>query len=322
MTKEEFLLLNGEGGSSSSSWDPQVLRKIRGSMFTVPGNVPYGPVISFPGGVMGDYDDATYNDCISRYLDRGYTHAPMGAYVLYPYHDSTPRHTLEDFLRNHDYIAERIERALDRGITGIHFLSPDNWTLEQMKVFEPVFTSDRWQRIVRMVVPKGYEPSIDTPNSNYVAFLSWAQGIFPKALRYIHMVSNFDAPGNNDDLTPGTPSYIGNEGCWHRVAPYLHGWLVQNGPFMKPEDTPLDFKNFGDQFRSDVHGSLRQRFDSGYAGWPTHSAWGPNEGLDLIAGEYCSFSSWWWGLAESDAQRWGDNALNNQADGAFDGFHR
>jgi len=260
---------------------------------------------------------------LAAYRERGYTHAPVGAFVSESYHGQTPPHSFQDWERGHEGIAARLEMMLAHGIIPVVFLSPDNWTLEQMKQFEPVWRTPRWQQIVKVMVPFGYEPSIDTPNSDWVARLKWARDVFPNALSYIHMVSDFDAPGNNDDLTPNQPGYIGNEGCWANVVPYLHGWLVQNGPwYTAPNGDLVNFRNFCEQFRADVHGSLRQRFDQGYAGWPTFSAWGPNEGLDLIAAEYCSYAAWHHDLPEDSCQQWGDGALSSGADGVFDGFHK
>ncbi len=78
--------------------------------------------------------------------------------------------------------------------------------------------------------------------------------------------------------------------------------------------------NFGNQFKADVKGSLRDRFVNGYAGWPTTCAT-PGEPLDLINAECTSYYAYWANLPEAVSVAWGDLAMQSGADGFFDGGH-
>jgi hypothetical protein len=145
----------------------------------------------------------------------------------------------------------------------------------------------------------------------------WARRVFPHALQYIHLAADFDAPGNNTDLTPGQSGFIGMPECWHRVAPYLTGYLVQNGPYgVSPDEDTTLATNFGNQWRVDVKGSLADRFVNGYAGWPMTCATG--EPLDRIAAEQTSYNAYWGNLPEAISIQWGALALKNGAQGYFD----
>lgn len=317
--------------------------KIRGSMFTARGPVPFGKrpgspdnVISFVSVASREYDDATAAMCIRAYQDRKYTHAPVGAFVRGTYHGQMPGASIADFHRDQDLIADRLEQMWAGGIIPVAFLSPDNWTLDQMKDFEPVFRSERWQRLIRIVVPKGYEFSQSDSLQNVCDFFDWAADVFPRALRCLHMVSNCDAPGNDADFeryNPTNPATGQQEGpgwgpIWHRIAPKMHIWLIQNGPIGQgtsfgtyPHEDPENFKNFCDQFRPDVRGSLADRFHNGYAGFPKGSAWGPSTPIKLVAAEFFSHQAWHFNAPEEAAMLWGDGALAAGADGVFDGFH-
>jgi hypothetical protein len=149
--------------------------------------------------------------------------------------------------------------------------------------------------------------------------LQWAREVLPDALVGIHMVADQDAPtGGNDYLIPGWT----NGTAWQAVAPYTHLWLVQNAGYVNggtPVPSPDFVRNFTEQFNPMVRGSLAFRFASGYAGWPTNSAFGPGVPLKLIAGEYASFQDFWANWPESEAQKLGDGAIQSGAVGAFDG---
>lgn len=335
-----FLSSGSESAGGSGPWDTvtvEELRRIRGGMFVTRGNVPFGPrpnqpdnIISLNALVNLQYDDETAKRALPEYAGRPYRHGSIGPFVTTSYHGQDDGISLARFLETQDRVADRIEMMWRAGIIPIAFLSPDNWTLSEMEAFRPVFSKPRWQKLLRMVVPKGYEPSIDTPNKNYCDFFDWSHELLPDALYYLHMVSNFDAPGNNDDLTPTLPTYIGNEGCWRNLTPKMHGWLVQNGPFGIPTQQSPDYQNVCDQFRADVHGSLRDRFHNGANGWPSSSKWDEPRyasvprnfrGIDLPSGELCAYCAWWENFAEEECRKWGDGTLLAGSDGAFDGCH-
>src|SRR5439155_242151 len=112
---------------------------------------------------------------------------------------------------------------------------------------------------------------------------------------------------------------------WARVTPFLHGWLAQRGAFADPSGhgdpnhpERTNFENWTELFDPNARGSYQDRFQHGYAGWPTFSAWG-NAPLRVYAGEYASYWSYWNNRPESEAQDWGDAAMRSGADGYLDG---
>lgn len=300
---------------------PVNIRRILGAIWPTRSPVAFGPR-------AGQADNITDTGCEAYTLDdriiardatrkRKYTHIQTGSYVDPGYHNQYPP---VDIRQDPMAILEWLEWWQAQGFALVNFLGPDGWTTQQMiDELEPIFLSTpRWQNVMRQIVPYGWEPSKDTSNAQFVERFQWARRVFPHAHQYIHLAADFDAPGNNDDFTPGQPKFIGMPEAWHRVVPYLTGYLVQNGPYgVAPADDPVLAKNFGDQFDVNVKGSLKDRFTNGYAGWPTVCATG--EPLDVIAGEQTSFEAYWENLAEAASQSWGQLALQRGADGAFDG---
>lgn len=248
---------------------------------------------------------------------RGYTHVQVGPFVDPGYHGQYPP---IDFRTNPDDVLAWLEWWQAQGFHLVSFIGPDGWLTDQMETLEPIFSQPRWQRVMTQIVPMGWEPSEDTPNAEFVRRYQWARRVFPTALQYIHLAADFDAPGNNDDLTPNQPAFIGMPECWNRVVPYLTGYLIQNGPYgASPNQMKDTAQNFGDQFRADVRGSLRDRFVNGYAGFPTTCANPNGEHLDLINAECTSYYAYWANLPESISRAWGDVAMQAGADGFFDG---
>ncbi len=299
-------------------WSQKELRKILGAIWPTRASVAFGPRAGeidniFDSGCEA-YSPADLALGRAATQQRRYTHVQVGPFIDGGYHGEYPA---VDFRNNPDEVLAWLESLWAAGFAVVAFIGPDGWTTEQMETLEPIFSQPRWQTVLKMIVPMGWEPSKDTPNSEFVKRFQWARRVFPNALQYIHLPADFDAPGNNDDFTTGTPKYIGYAEAWHRVVPYLTGFLIQNGPYDKsPDQDPTLAKNFGEQFRGDVRGTLRDRFTNGYAGWPTICATG--EPLDLIAAEQTSFNAYWSNLPESVSQAWGAVAMANGADGAFD----
>lgn len=299
-------------------WTPARLRKITGAIWPTRGAVAFGPRPGQPDNIIAtgceDYSPADLTIARDTLKARGYTHVDMGPFIDPGYHGQYPP---VDFRTNPDQVLALIESWWAAGFAVVAFIGPDNWTTAQMQTLEPIFTQPRWQAALKMIVPYGWEPSEDTSNAQFVERFQWAQRVFPSALQYIHLAADFDAPGNNDDFTPGTPAYIGFAEAWRRVVPYLTGYLIQNGPYaVAPAQDPTLAKNFGDQFRGTVRGTLRDRFTNGYAGWPTTCATG--EPLDLIAAEETSYYAYWNNLPESVSIAWGTLAMAAGADGFFD----
>lgn len=308
----------GSGGTVPP-WTPARLRAIKGAIWPTRSAVQFGPRPGQPDNITDtgceNYTPTDLATAKSATATRRYTHVQVGPFIDPGYHGEYPP---VDFRINADAVLAWLEGWWTAGFAVVAFIGPDNWTTADMEMLEPIFTQPRWQAVLKMIVPYGWEPSKDTSNADFVARFRWARRIFPNALQYIHLASDFDAPGNNEDFTPGQSGYIGYAEAWARVVPYLTGFLIQNGPYgVAPDDDPTLKKNFGDQFRADVRGSLRNRFVNGYAGWPTFSANGGS--LDLVAAEQTSYYAYWNNLPETISQAWGHVAMANGADGFFDG---
>lgn len=300
-------------------WTPQQLRAIRGAIWPTRGPVQFGPRPGQPDNIIAtgceDYSAGDLAIARTALRARGYTHVDMGPFIDPGYHGQYPP---VDFRTNADFVLTLIENWWAAGFAVVSFIGPDNWTTAQMETLEPIFAQPRWQAALKIIVPYGWEPSEDTSNADFVQRFQWARRVFPTALQYLHLAADFDAPGNNADFTPGTPQYIGFAEAWRRVVPYLTGYLIQNGPYgVSPAQDPTLAQNFGDQFRGDVRGTLRDRFTHGYAGWPTTCATG--EPLDLIAAEETSYYAYWNNLPEAVSIAWGQVAMAQGADGFFDG---
>lgn len=300
-------------------WTPARLRAITGAIWPTRGPVSFGPREGQPDNIIDTGCEAYSASelALSRTIIRehGYSHVQMGPFIDPGYHEQYPA---VDFRNNPDEVLALIESWWAEGFAVMAFIGPDNWTTAQMATLEPIFAQPRWQAAMRQIVPYGWEPSKDTSNADFVARFEWARRVFPNALQYIHLAADFDAPGNNTDFTPGQPGYIGYAEAWARVTPYLTGFLVQNGPYgVSPTQDPTLAANFGNQFRADVRGTLRDRFVNGYAGWPTTCATG--EPLDLIAAEQTSYYAYWNNLPEDISREWGALAMANGAHGYFDG---
>jgi hypothetical protein len=182
---------------------------------------------------------------------------------------------------------------------------------------------------------------MDTSNAEWVRWQQWGQRVLPNALRLIHMAPDFDAPGNDIDFTEynplvynsdgsidhnrsvKNPLFIGMPEAWKRVAPYLHGYLMQNGGYaMSRAIVPSD------QFKRDFcalfnpaggRESIASRFARGVGGWPMSSAWGPGKGMLLFAGEYAAYISYWADAPEKFSVALGDLAMSCGAAGYMDG---
>src|SRR6185369_2122542 len=217
------------------------------------------------------------------------------------------------------HAAQKLERA---GVRVVHFLRPDRgvagleWTVEDLdRELGPIFKSAEAQGTMRIVC-LGWEPGprYYYDNAWWTEMLQWQARTFPKALRLMHMVSDCDAPvGGQDDGQPfGT--------MWGNVAPYIHGWLVQNAGYVE-QDNPVPSADFMAEFikqfdRSNPR-SLVRRFKDGYDGWPTGSAWGPDKPLLVFAAEYAAFGSYWKNFPESASRDLGEAALKAGAAGYF-----
>jgi hypothetical protein len=251
--------------------------------------------------------------------DNGYTHVVVGPIV-----DSDGYHgkyTPNDWRGKFEEFLDILQTFWDNGQAPIVFIHPDGWTLEQTQELTPLFQSERAQRLMRIVVPTGWEPTRYGWSSwTWALFGKWARETWPNALVLLHTVTDVDAPVGEDSR--GNDTGHPNAEGWARVAPYFHGWLVQNNAFESPTQIApngkTNFQNWQDQFNINVRGSLMQRFHQGYAGWPTFSAWG-NSPLTIYAGEYAAYWVFWQNRLYSDAVKWGNAAMVAGAEGYLDG---
>jgi hypothetical protein len=334
---EQHLELKGDNveirleiASERKVFSLEELAQIRGAMWTARGPVPWGPR---PGQadncICIDYFEcftpAEQDQIIQLYVkDRNYTHAPMGPIVDAGYHGQLPSC---DWRSNPDVYLDAALKLEDNGCHVIHFIRPDagcaglEWTVEDLeRELGPVFRTQKAQDTMRIVCI-GWEPGgrYYYDNAWWVQMAEWLAKTFPNALRLIHMVADCDAPTGGDDEKK-FPAGQGNAMCWANVAPYLHGWLIQNAGYVN-QDNPIPSDAFVHEFLKQFGGtgSMKDRFTNGYAGWPTSSAWGPGKGLKVYAAEFAAFGNYWKNFAESESRKLGQMAIAAGADGSFDG---
>lgn len=306
----------------------ETLIQFRGAMWPKLGlsGIPWGPRPNAIDNVvvvdaLHAFDGSTQNRIVAAYAAR-YTHVPMGPAVDPGYHGQIPACDFRPHFADYLDTAVLWETA---GVHVCHFLRPDRgvagleWTVGDLeRELTPLFASSRAQALMQIVC-LGWEPGPQYFYNNawWVAMCQWMADVFPQALRVIHMVADTDAPVGQDDDVKG----ITNGAGWANVAPYLHGWLVQNAGYTDGSNPiPSDEfrRNFTNQFNPAVHGSFPDRFTNGYAGWPTTSAWS-DRGLIALPGEYAAFGLYWKNFPDSSAVALGQVALAAGAIGFFDG---
>jgi hypothetical protein len=340
MNFAQFAILAGSSGGGGHV-DPMKfslneLAAIRGAMWPQAGpnlKLPYGPRPYQPDNIVAtdflwDYPADLRMDIVKDLAGRGYKNAVVGPIV-----DSDGYHgvwTPNDWRTKFDQFLDMHEFLWDNGLNPITFIHPDGWTLEQTKELTPLFQSERAQRLIRIVVPTGWEPTRYGWSSNtWMMFCQWARELLPNALVLIHTVADTDAPVGTDEN--GDDNGKPNGEGWARVAPYLHGWLIQNGQnggsySSGPAAQPGLAYNFGAQFDTGAAGAATHspawHFANGISSWPVGSAWGPNIRIRLYNAECTSFCAFWQDpnpISEPDRCAWGDLAMANGAHGYLDG---
>jgi len=308
------------------------LAAIRGAMWTARLNLPYGPRPNQDDNILAMafyevYGATDRRRMLARYHDvDGYTHAVTGPITGNDcYHGQYPcRQSLPTQAEWEAYL-DTLQEWWDAGVAPIFFAHPDGWSFEATRdALTPLLEQPRAQKLIRIVVPSGWEPTrYDWSSCTWAAFARWGRETLPNALILIHTVSDVDAPVGTDARCDDNGRSNG-EG-WARVTPFLHGWLAQSGAFADPSGhgdpnhpERTNFENWTELFDPNARGSYQDRFQHGYAGWPTFSAWG-NAPLRVYAGEYASYWSYWNNRPESEAQDWGDAAMRSGADGYLDG---
>jgi hypothetical protein len=316
------------------------LAQIRGALWVEDYPMPFAPRPLSPDNCL-DYDagarsigwshnglswtEADFLKMARTYRSRGYTHADCGPFHpwnaagsgYYNEYPATPQWT-PDRLADHLQV-----RYWDQGIAPIVFTKPDNWDWRQLDELTEFYSYPRLNRLIKIVVPGGWEPSRDTHSDEYRRWLEWGARVFPNALRCLHMFGDFDAPGNNDDFTPGQPLYIGHGAAWGKVAPYIHVYLSQtNGYSMSGDGTPSEhyIHEFTKLYSREERSSLVRRFRDGYDGWPRGSAWGPDQPLEVCAFEFASYGRYRKNFPVAPARMLGDLAISVGAIGSGDGL--
>lgn len=308
----------------------QQLSQIRGAMWPQGLGLPFGPRPGAPDNIIAtdfyaDYQPADQQKILAFEKAAGYTHVVVGPIVDSDgYHGKYPAH---DWRGDFEAFLDVLQAFWDNGQAPIVFIHPDGWTFQQTQALTPLFQSERAQRLMRIVIPSGWEPAkYEWSSCTWALYGAWARQTWPQALIGIHTVADVDAPVGTDALCDdnGKPNGAG----WSRVAPNLHFWLVQNGQDggayrTGPAAQPTLAFNFAAQFKADGDGatthSAAWHFAHGIDGWPTGSAWGSGIPLRMINGEDTSYTAFWGSITEADRTAWGDLAVASGAGGYLDG---
>lgn len=348
LSRTETTLVLNAGAQSSGGVDPSTislrqLAAIRGAMWTVRGPWRFGPRPLQPTNITAleyiySYGDPynpralggafNLNDeqraMMQTYCGYGYTHCCFGPVTAQSYRGHYP-----DFMFDtpelFDHWLDWLEMFWAWGLAPICFLHPDNWNLAQTQaLYEPLIRNNpRAQKLMRIIVPSGWEPARYEWSSNtWASYMQWGHDILPNALILLHTVPEVDAPGGTDEN--GDDNGKGNDTVWARVAPTIHGWLTQSDAFAHPtaigdpnHPDKTNFDNWSDWFDPRCPYGYWQRFHNGYAGWPTNSLWG-DEAIYLYAGEYSSYWSYHDDRPYAEGVAWGDRAVSVGADGYLD----
>src|SRR5258708_995232 len=312
------------------------LARTRGAMGTVPGPGRWGPRPNPPDNITAleflySYGDDPLDACrlsveqqamLTMYKSGGYTHCAFGPPCAQSYHGQYPD---TDFTAS----PERFERWLDwvqvfwdQGLIPVCFLGKDGASPDQIiALYDPLIRNNpRAQRLLRIVVPTGWEPTqYGWSSRTWARMAQWGRELLPNALILLHTVANTDAPVGEDALYKDHDNAAG----WAFVTPHAHGWLVQNDYFGDPRSHPdpnqpdksaLDL--WRDLWNKGGRGSYYDRFHRGYAGWPSTSAWGDRP-IKVYAAEFCSYWAYWQNRPYAEGVRWGDAAM---AAGGCDGY--
>src|SRR5947209_1348056 len=232
-------------------WNEDELRAFRGAISTVRLDIPLGPRPGKPDNVVftpmsGCYLPADRARMRAAYKRRGYTHWAIGPLVAGSYHGKYPD---DNELANPDHFEDLLGELWNDGLVPVVFVLPldrrcglgKDGTIDWPgieRVLTPIYRTPRFQRLARVVV-LAWEPNdgnIISTQAQWLTAVRWMASVFPHALRYIHMTAGQDAPCAD----------VGSQvAAWQAVAPYLHGWLVQDANFGQPDPSRTGFKNFG-----------------------------------------------------------------------------
>lgn len=300
----------------------EAILKFRGSLNIKPIGIPMPPVningcISI-NGIWHQPDDVV-EGIFTEHLGRSYTHGPMGPFIDPGYHNLTPP---TDFRidSQRDKIEKSILNVMNHKIIPSLFITPDGWTVEQLRSLEGIFKSSIWQKLAQCVV-NGFEQQgsqYGWSNSQYCEYGAWLREVFPNAVIGLHTISGIEAPvGNGDDTSK--PGMSLNE-CWGRVAGYYDYWLTQFDVWdywwthVDPSnpDHRTDLQHWYDLWDANKASSFVQRFNA-------NGTWPLAKNLIPIAGEFWSYGLCWNNLPEEQGRSYGRHAIDIGAHGSFDG---
>jgi hypothetical protein len=312
------------GGVDPYTYSLDQLAAIRCAIWTNRAPISVGPRPGQPTNINAmDYyhvlGAADQRLMLAAYQAARYTHAPTGP-LIDPggYHNFYPPQTMPTPAQVTAYVAV-LQSWWNAGIIPIHFVHPDGWSKDDMDAIAWIYQRPDVQRVCRVVVPTGWEPTQYGWKAQYWADIvqkvqGWYGANASRTLWALHTATETDAPTGDGDDFPN-----GNAGAWDIVAPHLHAWLVQNGPYsVTPDEDPTLRANFASLFDLRDDGSLTSRLQRGTKGWPTTSLWPDGRGLRVIAFEQTSYTAFNDDFPESGSKAWGDVALGAGANGAGD----
>lgn len=306
-------------------------------MWTVRGPWRFGPRPGDPTNITAleflySYGDpmnaSALNDeqraMLATYKRFGYTHCAFGPPCAASYHGQYPD---TDFLSSpalFEKWLDWVQLFWDQGLAPVCFLGKDGASADEIiALYDPLIRGNaRAQRLLRVVVPTGWEPTqYGWSSRTWAKLAAWGRDLLPNALVLIHTVADTDAPVGSDALYTDNDNAAG----WAFVSPHIHGWLVQSSLFSYGPDVHPDPNQPGktafDIWKTDLwtaayHGSYYDRFHRGYAGWPSSSAWGDRP-IKVYAAEFCSYWAYWNNRPYTEGATWGDAAM---AGGGCDGY--
>ena len=306
---------------------PDVLTPIRGAMWTVRWNGPMGPRPGQPTNVLAmdfyeHYGPDDRKRMVDIYKSRGYTHAVTGPIIAGGYRDGMWPAVSSFGQSWWDHYLDCMQEWRDAGIVPVHFMSPDNWSLERCKnELSPYYLQERAQALLPIKVPHGWEPErYGTSSEEWARWGDWGAEVSASgSLMFIHSVCDVGAMVGAED----NGKDLG--GRWRVVAPHFHGWLIQLCGYVDamgerdPAKKAAMLAAWEVNYPAHVRDQCR-RFREGYANWPTFSKWGTGTPMKVYMAEYASYPFFWdGGITEAEIQRYGDIAIVNGADGYLDG---
>lgn len=316
-------------------FDPSTLTKeeiaqhVIGGMWTARSPMPYGdsPVPGVPFGPRPNEDsnilamdylewlpDEKRARGLAEYASRGYRMAVTGP-VIDPggYHGQYPAYPGPLTQAWWDHYLDCLQEWWDCPsgyVVPAFFALPDDWDVARAKAeLEPFFRQERAQRLLRFVVA-AWEPN--WASAVWVEVMTWLTDVFPNAVWGIHLTPNHSAPGLSSELTDD----FTEADMWAAVAAMCHVFLEQSSCWF--DGSEYDRAYWTAMWNPRMQGGWESRFQRGYAGWPTKSAW-PGGGIWAFPAEFLSYDCFWHDRPEADAKKIGDAAIAEGAPGSLDG---